>query len=233
MAETTVDLDTTIDTLLERYLTLLDEYTRLRARLNGLQSGIYQNLARANFSAQRGVRYGQDHYDDRMQAARRVQITQSSPSAGHHVIFDMIKVTADESEENDDKNNTKKEDQQEEQDEKKSAAAATTKDDNNHDGSGKPSPPPKKRNNHDPLRWFGLLSPQPLRLAQAQAVQAVEEIIPRLASLSAAMADVELQVRRARKKRSKAEKVDHQKKLQQQEGHLHGNGGQEEVLPAH
>ncbi len=37
----------------------------------------------------------------------------------------------------------------------------------------------------DPLRWFGLLTPMPLKQAQNQAVQAVEEIIPRLVSVNA------------------------------------------------
>ena len=63
----------------------------------------------------------------------------------------------------------------------------------------------------DPLRWFGILTPLPLRQAQGHAVEAVEEIIPRLATLSTAMAAVELEVRRARKKRAKAEKAEEKK----------------------
>ncbi|KAK3296146.1 uncharacterized protein B0H64DRAFT_461081 [Chaetomium fimeti] len=63
----------------------------------------------------------------------------------------------------------------------------------------------------DPLRWFGILTPLPLRQAQGHAIKAVEEIIPQLATLSAAMAAVELEVRRARKKRAKAEKAEEKK----------------------
>jgi hypothetical protein len=63
----------------------------------------------------------------------------------------------------------------------------------------------------DPLRWFGILTPLPLRQAQGHAIKAVEEIIPRLATLSTAMAAVELEVRRARKKRAKAEKAGEKK----------------------
>ncbi|AEO69467.1 uncharacterized protein THITE_130489, partial [Thermothielavioides terrestris NRRL 8126] len=64
-----------IDSLLAHYLDLLDEYTRLRDALHTLQADMFQHLARANFSAERGVRYyGQDYYDERMQATRRVQI---------------------------------------------------------------------------------------------------------------------------------------------------------------
>ena len=59
-----------IDALLERYLGLLDEYTQLRKSLSQIQSNVYQNIARANFAGERGMRYGQDHYDERMQAIR-------------------------------------------------------------------------------------------------------------------------------------------------------------------
>ena len=60
-----MDMDTsadTIDALLERYLSLLDEYTTLRAQLARLQTSMFQHLARANFSAERGLRYGPDFY---------------------------------------------------------------------------------------------------------------------------------------------------------------------------
>ena len=59
-----------IDALLEQYLQLLNEYTELRGQLSQLQSDVFHNIARANFAAERGLRYGQDHYDERMQALR-------------------------------------------------------------------------------------------------------------------------------------------------------------------
>lgn len=62
----------TIDDLLARYLLLVDEYTTLRADLSRLQSATFQHLARANFAAERGTRYGADQYDERMQASRTV-----------------------------------------------------------------------------------------------------------------------------------------------------------------
>jgi hypothetical protein len=68
--------------------------------------------------------------------------------------------------------------------------------------------PKSKDKATDPLRWFGILTPLALRQAQVQAIKAVEEIIPRLATLSVEMAAVELEVRRARKRRAKAEKAE-------------------------
>ena len=72
-----MDSDQThIDQLLQRYLILLDKYSQLRNDLSSLQADVYRNIARANFSAERGLRYGQDHYDERMQAQRRVEVRQ-------------------------------------------------------------------------------------------------------------------------------------------------------------
>lgn len=66
-------------------------------------------------------------------------------------------------------------------------------------------PEKKKVMSKDPLRWFGLLTPQPLRTAQASSVEAVSTVIPRLVTLNQEMSQLEIEVRRARKKRSKAE----------------------------
>lgn len=44
-----------------------------------------------------------------------------------------------------------------------------------------------------------------LRQAQAQSIDAVEQVIPKLISVNAQMAQIEIEVRRARKKRAKAE----------------------------
>ncbi|KAM0334139.1 hypothetical protein ACHAQA_001159 [Verticillium albo-atrum] len=165
-----------IDQLLERYLTLLDQYTTLRGALNDAQSAMYQNLARANFSAERGVRYGPDYYDERMQASRVLAVEAADGPAPR---FTSVLVEEDEPEKP-----------------KPEASAASEKE---------PAETPPKKRSRDPLRWFGILAPTPLRQAQAQAVRAVEEIVPQLVTVDAEMKDVEIQIRRARKKRAKAE----------------------------
>ena len=88
----------------------------------------------------------------------------------------------------------------EDKEEKEEEQQQQTDDDQPRQEKTTPRPPT------DPLRWFGILTPLPLRQAQGQAIRAVEEVIPRLASVSAEMARVELEVRRARKRRAKAEK---------------------------
>lgn len=162
-----------IDLLLERYLTLVDEYIKLRSKLNQLQVSIYQNIARANFSADRGIRYGPDLYDERMQALRQLSIAAGEDNVPS---FEVGMWPAEVAE--DDAPDGKPADDEQE----------------------KPVQKPK-----DPLRWFGVLTPMPLRLAQKQAVEAVEEIVPKLVSVNAEMAEVEILVRRQKKHRAKAE----------------------------
>ncbi|KAL8381720.1 hypothetical protein RB595_005819 [Gaeumannomyces hyphopodioides] len=199
-------MDAEIDALLERYLSLLDEYTELRASLGAVQSGMYQNIARANFAAERGMRYGPDCFDERMQASRRLSI-QVKPLAGHeggspHVSFAVYSAEASESsagskDSNDDKSRKESgspEPMAEANQQSRDGVAGTT------ESTTKASPATRK----DPLRWFGLFTPASLRLAQGQAVEIMEDLLPRIASVDAEMGQVEIQVRRAKKKRSKA-----------------------------
>ncbi|KAI1457231.1 hypothetical protein F4805DRAFT_198951 [Annulohypoxylon moriforme] len=182
-----------IDKLLERYLHLLHEYTTLRDQLSSLQTGMYQNIARANFAAERGLRFGQDHYDERMQASRRVVIVKDNDDQESSVpIFTIaaepIKELGKEVAAADNDDDARGVVSGEEKDQDADASVAS-----------------KKIRRKDPLRWFGLLTPMALRQAQAQSIEAVEQVIPKLVSVNAEMAQVEIEVRRARKKRAKAE----------------------------
>ncbi|POR37150.1 Uncharacterized protein TPAR_02678 [Tolypocladium paradoxum] len=161
-----------IDQLLQRYLGLVDEYTRLREELSRLQADAYQNIARANFSAERGLRYGRDQYDERMRATRVLSI---GVDASDVPTFAMARAAAS-----------------------ADAAAETEGEGPRDDGKGDA---PRAG---DPLRWFGLFAPMPLRKAQGLSVEAVERVVPRLVSVNAEMIGVEIEVRRARKRRAKA-----------------------------
>ena len=210
--------DNTIDSLLQRYLALLDEYTQLRTSLNALQSGLYQNLARANFSAERDIRYGQDYYDERMQATRRVEATITK---GTFPTFAVIRPEEERSSSTPPPSKPPASDAGDDDGEKTdSAAEPPTSEKDGKDEGGKNEEPRQQQHKtknppSDPLRWFGLLTPMTLRLAQGQAIQAAEELIPRLVSVSAEMADVEVEVRRARKKRAKADAAEEKRRRQQ------------------
>ncbi|KAK1828488.1 hypothetical protein QBC39DRAFT_313058 [Podospora conica] len=240
----------TIDDLLARYLLLLDQYTTLRATLSSHSTALFLGLARARFSAQRGGRpLGPDSYDMRMQAGRRVRIkpsvpstTASKPETGHGrddgdegVVFEVIPSESGEVPQPPKKDS--------EEDTGKGVDPASRyppsedgrTEDDEHTSNGQPKPqdddkdtkPAKKIPSNDPLRWFGILTPAPLRDAQKEAVEMVEEVIPRLASLDAEMAAIELAVRRARKKRVKAEVAARKAEVAQQAGEVMGEGGVE------
>ncbi|OAA79638.1 hypothetical protein LEL_03124 [Akanthomyces lecanii RCEF 1005] len=185
------EADQAIDELLERYLVLVDQYTTLRAALTRTQQRMFHALARANFTADRGVRhYGQDQYDERMQASRRVAISTAASSSSSPPTFAIVQeLTAEEEEED--------------------AEGQGKEDDSVADRKEKEKKKKKKKKSSiavrgNPIRWFGVLVPPALREAQSQSVAAVEDVIPRLVSVQAEMAHVEIEVRRARKKRAKA-----------------------------
>ena len=56
----------------------------------------------------------------------------------------------------------------------------------------------------DPLNWFGILVPPALRTSQSNFKNAVADLVPALASTSKEMGEVEIEVRRARKRITKA-----------------------------
>ncbi|KAK5654174.1 hypothetical protein OQA88_7605 [Cercophora sp. LCS_1] len=205
-----------IDALLERYLGLLDSYVDLQQKLGRLQSTVFQNLAKANFSAERGIRYGQDYYDERMHASRGLKVDLLHPdSPDGYLKYELGAVLqgeptqepadADCGDEDLDANRVAEENSDETPG-------------NNSDESGEEKTPQQNKASNDPLRWFGILTPMTLRQAQRHAIESVESIIPRLATLSSEMAEIELEIRRARKKRAKAAKL-----RQQQEEHTAGS----------
>ncbi|KAK0669662.1 hypothetical protein QBC41DRAFT_319355 [Cercophora samala] len=216
-----------IDSLLQQYLVLLNEYTTLRTTLNAHQASLYQHLARANFAAQPGVRYyGQDYYDERMQATSRLDITISPDTNTPEFKLTKPPATTDEPSKPPEKENkTFDEPQPSVEDENNNTSAARDEatekdktnnnknDDDENDNDEKPKSQQPKKKSNDPLRWFGILTPLPLRLAQASAKTAVEDAIPQLATLSEQMKALELEVRRERKKRAKAEKEEARLKM--------------------
>ncbi len=56
----------------------------------------------------------------------------------------------------------------------------------------------------DPVNWFGILVPPALRTSQSSFKDAVVNLIPALASISMEMREVEIEVRRTRKRVRKA-----------------------------
>lgn len=249
---TAATLSEEIDQLLEHYLELLDQYTTLRSQLSSLQSSVsfaqlatltispidekqvYQNISRANFSAERGIRYGPDFYDERMQASRVCRVSVPVPATDSNTtgarqednvvagqsLDDVEQDTTDASTPRD------AEGQKENQDTLgvscKMGTAAVPLHTACFTISTAPNNGQPTENEHaavdqkgedakpgvekrDPIRMFGLLTPSALREAQAGSIKLVEEIVPRLVSLDAEMHEVEIRIRRARKWKARAE----------------------------
>lgn len=75
ITETTIsDLEDRLDELWENYLTLLDGYTKAQDEIKQHLNSGFLSLAKAQSSAPLGRRYGQDWYDDRMKAEKRVHV---------------------------------------------------------------------------------------------------------------------------------------------------------------
>lgn len=233
----TARLSEDIDSLLEKYLQLLDQYTELRSQLGVAQSSvplsstfqipqasrltlnqIHQHIARANFSAERGIRYGEELYDARMQASRLCRITVPTHGEGPPEHGTTASTTAfftlstfaphEEVEQTSDG-------AQQEQSESAGVEALklddldlaekTPAEDTGRDtGNVKATDDTTKGRN--PLRMFGILTPPSLRLAQATSLKTVSTLIPAIMNLDFQMKEVEIQIRRSRKHKLKAER---------------------------
>lgn len=74
-----------------------------------------------------------------------------------------------------------------------------------HEGYNPSQDPDKKsKTSHNPLHWFGVLVAPALRASQSNFQFAVMEDVPALASLAKEVRELEIEVRRARKKLNKA-----------------------------
>ncbi|CCU81280.1 unnamed protein product [Blumeria hordei] len=173
-----------IDSLLVHYLDLLDQYENLRKSLCKLQGSVLQNISKANFNANRGVRYGEELYDTRMQALRLCSTTKDEKKGTSIFTVDApiqpdLKIDVE------------------------------SRDTGTKEPSIKPQGCPDKMNekkgvtddiliNRNSIRMFGILTPQALRLAQTDSVKMVEEIIPKIATVNAEMIKLEVEIYQAR-----------------------------------
>ncbi|KAF3000712.1 hypothetical protein E8E13_002829 [Curvularia kusanoi] len=76
-------LITRLDALLEQYLHTLDEYEKLMQQLSKQLSSGFFSLTQANFHNRSGVHYGQDSYDERVQATRRIIVNEDEDGKLH------------------------------------------------------------------------------------------------------------------------------------------------------
>ncbi|KAL8777414.1 MAG: hypothetical protein Q9194_002572 [Teloschistes cf. exilis] len=164
----------TLDDLLERYLNLVHQYHAQQQSLTDDLSSGYFSLAQANFSSPNRIRYGQDFYDDRMQASITLNFDSNplaSQGSGEATVSVSIHQSIPRSTE------MRDEKLPDADTENETEAPAT-----------------------DPVRWFGILVPSTLRASQNSFKTAVAEKVPSLVNISSEMKELEVEIRRTRKK---------------------------------
>ncbi|CAG8905306.1 unnamed protein product [Penicillium egyptiacum] len=222
-AEPLEDSVQSLDTLLEKYLHLLDRQQKLHSSLaEQLSSGFFA-LAQANFSSPPGRRYGADYYDERMKATRKISI-QSEQSTekstddpqekhgttalpGSEYTFSVKTTPSHPTEEAGGNDETKASSpvlggHLEASEETSLAETASSKPSDTTETQPipveKPKSVSKKFRSADPIHWYGILVPQSLRRAQDSFANAIDNQVPGLASTTVEMRALEQQIDRLR-----------------------------------
>jgi len=218
-----IPLSKRLDQLLESYLQLLDTYTTLRDQLSKDLSAGFFALASANRNSSLGPgrRYGEEGYDQRMKALRTVQIGQntrafhSSQGAKEEQKIDTeeaTQVTEEASTEGHPAETPSPSDletqhggvpfkTESQESHKQNDSKSISSSNPTHNTSHLPpcynytihttTPPlPAK----DPLKWYGILVPPPLRQCQTHFQHVVSSSIPDLLSTTSEMQHLEEQI---------------------------------------
>ncbi|KAK2808176.1 hypothetical protein FQN50_004917 [Emmonsiellopsis sp. PD_5] len=244
--KTSTELSQDLDTLLIRYLNLLDEQQRLQEAIGRHFSSGFFSLARANNSCPPGRRYGADYYDERMKATRKMSVESLLPLITPHLsgsptfeppsrinstgiyasnlsrLYSSITpppplppanqsplsstaspsfttITPPAPELPPAPTTPKPTEEETENTTPPSSPPSASSPPPSSSPSPSPpdtdTPPPKPRN---PLTWFGILTPQPLRSAQQSFTIAVDGPIPALAGVVGEMRAVEREIGRVR-----------------------------------
>ena len=190
-----LELEDHLDELWERYLELLDHYTRAQDEIKQHFNSGFLSLAKAQSSASLGRRYGQDWYDERMKASRKARVVSASvvdddddddDDAEDSVIAHIqgLKISIAPSE----LNNGSTQSQEE---------TPNAKSNKEESPQQQPSPPgtpqPQSQPDQDeeeksdqaegskptnPLRWYGVLVPPELRRAQSAFSAVLDDSSP-------------------------------------------------------
>ncbi|EDU50297.1 hypothetical protein A1F94_010797 [Pyrenophora tritici-repentis] len=200
------DLLAYLDDLLEHYLNTLHEYHKVMGELSTQLSSGYMSLAQANFhNSSSAIRYGQDCYDERMQAIRKVHVAEHGRLLTDRPHFSIHPPDATPRSR---KAPVSEEQEHQPEDEGVELSSATkdeaeTTPDADQRSNQDPEETEKEKKSSekiaDPLKWFGILVPPALRTAQSTFVSAVEGPIPQLATIAKDLRTQEIEIGRVRK----------------------------------
>ncbi|EME87113.1 uncharacterized protein MYCFIDRAFT_131697 [Pseudocercospora fijiensis CIRAD86] len=214
-------LNDQLDSLWTRYLHFLHQYTHAQASIKKYMSSGFVSLAHANSqSAGRGRRYGRDYYDDRTSATTKVEVfAEDDGSLPQARIVKVAREVVDDDFEIVEKTeaasvgglSAKGEALDEVRTSSLPTPEAAPEPDSNFTEPNKPgtSSANSMLTNNDPTRWFGILVPPSLRLAQKSFMSAVlgVDAFAQASNAARGMRDVEVDIRKLRKTIRKAEKA--------------------------
>ncbi|KAJ5819820.1 hypothetical protein N7474_005411 [Penicillium riverlandense] len=214
-----------LDTLLEKYLHLLDRQQELQSGLAKQLSSGFLALAHANYTCPPGRRYGADYYDERMKATRKIAVrmgkhteaeskedsTQDSPDSwncselNYNFSLEGAPSPPPESSTKEKKaDSVAAEESEDASSSHPDTATASSTEDEHSSNSETAVPAPKsarkKFRSSDPIHWYGILTPLSLRNAQTSFTGAVETQVPGLAAVVVEMRAVEDEISQLRKK---------------------------------
>ncbi|BCR91587.1 uncharacterized protein ACHE_70430A [Aspergillus chevalieri] len=218
--DASAELLQSLDTLLERYLHLLDRHQKLQADLAKRLSSGFFSLAQANYTCPPGRRYGADYYDERMKATRKVSLrtpsketeeSEDSTEAKDYGHTFAIEYTPDNRgyEQEKDKGTSESPSDtapsDENPDHHKEGENSTRKPDNasapenlETEFTAQKPRPIKKFGSSDPITWYGILVPPSLRSAQKSFTEAVNEHLSELANVIVEMRAFEKKIEEVR-----------------------------------
>ncbi|KAI7158724.1 hypothetical protein KC349_g4703 [Hortaea werneckii] len=207
------ELNDRLDDLWVKYLDCLDQYQRAQESVQKALSSGFFSLAQANFKSSAGRRYGQDFYDERMKASKRVQIVENGDDHVLAISMNPAVAPGDSSE---------GPEQKTEAIQQPSPPSTPVADGEDVKAAGKPKEPTNFDEIKDqdseksgiahqpptrsPLTWFGILTPRELRSAQESFSTAISSPTESAVNAAREMRQLEAEINRTRKAVRKAEK---------------------------
>jgi hypothetical protein len=192
-----------LDALWEKHLILLDSYRQAQQQIARHFSTGFFDLAQATFKSTTRVRYGQEYYDDRMQATTRFETSvdnQGTPRLALNVGATPSPSTEPANTES--TSNEKSPDSDKSSDEKEQENKAEER-----EHEDKPDDKEKAHNKvRDPIHWYGILVPPSLRSCQKSFISAIDDPIIHAANSAQALHRIDIDIRKLRKDIKKAEK---------------------------
>lgn len=225
-------LENRLDELWDSYLTLLDGYTKAQDEIKKHLNSGFLSLAKAQSSAPLGRRYGQDWYDERMKAEKRVHVLDDPAETSDESITAGLQNLRISLAQNPTKimgsilaaNRPTVEGEESQPKQQPSPPGTPEPEDREKPTEDEKTEEAEKAKPVNPLRWYGVLVPPELRKAQS-AFSAVlgspihaeendieacgDESSPLTNAVNAArgLREVEVEIRKTRKAVKKAEKA--------------------------